>query len=74
MNLVSVLETVEKIAKLYGVAVCELIGGQKPSLDEQLISRMELISQLDEDEKKSIMLMIDGLVYRRQNIELMKTL
>ncbi|MFZ3423504.1 helix-turn-helix domain-containing protein [Vibrio harveyi] len=68
------LETVEKIAKLYGVAVCELIGGQKPSLDEQLISKMELISQLDEDEKKSIMLMIDGLVYRRQNIELMKTL
>ncbi|EID0044390.1 helix-turn-helix transcriptional regulator [Vibrio parahaemolyticus] len=68
------LETVEKIAKLYGVSICELIGEQKPSLDEQLTSRMELISKLDEDEKRSIMLIIDGLIYRRQNIELSKTL
>jgi transcriptional regulator with XRE-family HTH domain len=68
------LEVVERIAKLYGVSVCELIGGQEPSLDEQLTSRMELIGKLDEDEKKSIMLMIDGLIYRRQNIELSKAL
>lgn len=64
------LEIVERIAKLYGVSVCELVGDQKPSLDEQLASKMELINNLNQEEKKSIMLIIDGLIYRRRNIEL----
>ncbi|NOI26347.1 helix-turn-helix domain-containing protein [Vibrio mediterranei] len=68
------LEIIEKIAKIYGVGVCELIGGEKPSLDEQLTSRMELINKLDDEEKKSIMLIIDGLIYRRQSIELSQNL
>ncbi|AIL70637.1 cryptic phage CTXphi transcriptional repressor RstR [Vibrio vulnificus] len=68
------LEIVEKIAKLYGVGICELIGDEEPSLDKQLTSRMSLIEKLNEDEKKSIMLIIDGLIYRRQNIELTKSL
>jgi len=68
------LEVVERIAKLYGVSVCELVGGDKPSLDEQLTSRMELINNLDQEEKRSIMLIIDGLIYRRQNIDLSKNL
>jgi len=64
------LEIVERIAKLYGVSACELVGDQKPSLDEQLASKMELINNLNQEEKKSIMLIIDGLIYRRRNIEL----
>ncbi|WP_226088518.1 helix-turn-helix domain-containing protein [Vibrio bathopelagicus] len=45
------LEVVEKIARLYGVSVSELVGGEKPSLNEQLNSRMELIDKLEDEEK-----------------------
>ncbi|MDA0153785.1 helix-turn-helix transcriptional regulator [Vibrio gigantis] len=68
------LEIVEKLSNLYGVTLSEIIGNEKPELDDQLTSRMALIKELSEEEKKSIMLVIDGLIYRHQNIELMRKL
>ncbi|HIF9241029.1 TPA: helix-turn-helix domain-containing protein [Photobacterium damselae] len=68
------LETIEKLAKFYGVSITELIESKEPDLDKRLISKIELLNQLDDEEKQSIILMIEGLIFRRQNIELNKKL
>ncbi|PSU20265.1 transcriptional regulator [Photobacterium phosphoreum] len=68
------VETVEKIAKFYGVNINELIEGKEPDINEKLLSKLELINELEINEKNSIILMIEGLIFRRQNIELSKKL
>lgn len=68
------LETIEVIAKFYGVNISEFFEEKRPELDLQLMSKLELISQLENDEKESIILMIEGLIFRRQNINLSKRL
>ncbi|EID0062871.1 helix-turn-helix transcriptional regulator [Vibrio parahaemolyticus] len=68
------LETVEELAKLYGVSMIELITSEKPPIEDQLSWKMGLINELSEEEKKSIMLIIDGLIFRRKNLELSKNL
>lgn len=68
------LETIEVMAKFYGVDISEFFDEKKPDLDLQLMSKLELINQLEKDEKESIILMIEGLIFRRQNINLSKRL
>ncbi|HIF9407454.1 helix-turn-helix domain-containing protein [Photobacterium damselae] len=68
------LETLEKLAKFYGVSITALIEDKEPDLDKSLISKLELLNQLEKEEKQSVILMIEGLIFRRQNIELSKKL
>jgi len=64
------LVTVEKIAEFYGMPIKELIGETKASIDEQLKSKMNSINNLNDREKESIIMMIEGILFRHQNIEL----
>lgn len=64
------LVTVEKIAEFYGIPVKELISEVRPSIDEQLQSKLNSINNLNTKEKESIIMMIEGILFRHQNIEL----
>lgn len=68
------VETLEKLASFYGVTLRELIEEEEPNLDIRLGKKLQLINQLEEKEKESVILMIEGLIFRRQNIELSKKL
>ncbi|PMM24930.1 helix-turn-helix domain-containing protein [Vibrio lentus] len=64
------LETIEEIANFYGVTVEELITTESPTINSRLLSKLNLIEKLNEEEKESIILMIEGLIFRRQNLDL----
>lgn len=68
------LETIERLARFYGVTLSQIIEEKEPEINEQLLSKLELIDQLNEEEKRSIMILIDGLIFRRRNLELSKNL
>ncbi|EPI2027063.1 helix-turn-helix domain-containing protein [Vibrio vulnificus] len=64
------LETLETIADFYGVHVCELISSDEPTLNRRLKSKLSLIDKLNDNEKESVILLIEGLIFRRQNLDL----
>ncbi|CAH7096701.1 Cryptic phage CTXphi transcriptional repressor RstR [Vibrio chagasii] len=64
------LETIEEIANFYGVTVEELITTESPTINSRLLSKLNLIEKLNKEEKESIILMIEGLIFRRQNLDL----
>ena len=66
------LEIIDKIAELYGITTPEVISAnaQKPTLSDQLLSKLSLINQLEDDEKKSLIMVIEGMIFRHQNISL----
>lgn len=64
------LETIEEIAKFYGVDVYELICVKEPTLNSRLRSKLSLIEKLNDEEKESVILLIEGLIFRRQNLDL----
>ena len=68
------LELIEKIAELYGITASEVISSSEsvPSLSDQLMSKLSLINQLEDDEKKSLIMVIEGMIFRHQNMTLKK--
>ena len=64
------LETIEKIAKFYGVTVTEIISEENVSTSNKLKAKLAMIEELGEKEKESLMIMIEGLVMRSRNREI----
>ena len=62
--------TLEKVAKAIGIGLSELFADDSfkdiNSYDKSLMEKLQLIEQLDEDEKKSIFKIIDGLVSKKK--------
>ncbi|HCH0380385.1 TPA: helix-turn-helix transcriptional regulator [Vibrio parahaemolyticus] len=61
------LETIEKLSEFFGVTTAELISDIEPTVNGKLGAKLKLIEQLDDEEKKSIMMMIEGLILRNQS-------
>ena len=65
------LSTIEKIAEALGVSTEELFVADKvfkevSSFDKSLVEKMQLVEQLEENEKKSVFFIIDGLVTKQR--------
>lgn len=63
--------TIEKIAKALGIKVSDLLTAEDifkdvDSLDKTIVEKVQLIEQLDENEKKSIFSIIDGLSSKKK--------
>ena len=68
--------TIEKIANALGVDIADIFNSNKvitdiDSFDKTLVEKIQLIEQLEENQKKSIFSIIDMAVY---NIKLKQTL
>ncbi|MBK9567158.1 MAG: helix-turn-helix domain-containing protein [Saprospiraceae bacterium] len=64
--------TIEKIAKAMGCTLTELFSNGEQvldihSIDKSLMEKVAILENLDEDEKKGIYSIIDGLVLRERN-------
>lgn len=65
------LSTIEKIAEALGVSIEELFSAEKvfqdvSSFDKSLVEKMQMLDQLEDNEKKSIFSIIDGLVTKQR--------
>jgi transcriptional regulator with XRE-family HTH domain len=65
------LSTIEKIAKALGVSIEELFAADKvfkdvSSFDKSLVEKMQMLDQLEDNEKRSIFSIIDGLVTKQR--------
>ena len=63
--------TIEKIAKALGIKVSDLLMAEDlfkdvNSLDKTLVEKVQLIELLDDNEKKSIFSIVDGLVSKKK--------
>lgn len=63
--------TVDKIAKAIGIELSDLFASHDVlkdinSYDKSLMEKLHLIEQLDEEEKKSIFNIVDGLVSKKK--------
>jgi transcriptional regulator with XRE-family HTH domain len=62
--------TLEKIAAALDIQISELFGtGQVRevnSYDKSLLEKVQLLEQLEEEEKKSVFNIIDGLIYKKR--------
>jgi transcriptional regulator with XRE-family HTH domain len=63
--------TIEKIAKALSIKVSDLLTAEDifkdvDSLDKTIVEKVQLIEQLDENEKKSIFSIIDGLSSKKK--------
>jgi len=63
--------TLEKIAKAIGIDISELFADNDPladvnSIDKSVMEKLQLLEQLDEEEKKSVFKIIDGLVSKKK--------
>jgi transcriptional regulator with XRE-family HTH domain len=63
--------TIEKIAKALGIRISDLLAAEDifkdvDSLDKTLVEKVQLIEQLDDNERKSIFSIIDGLVSKKK--------
>lgn len=68
--------SIEKIAKALGVDIADIFNSNKvisdiDSFDKSLVEKIQLIEQLEENQKKSIFSIIDMAIY---NIKLKQTL
>lgn len=66
------LVILEKAAKLYGIPLTALIDEEEVSLDAEFKAKLKLIEELDEEEKKSLMIVLEGMVMRNQKNKLNK--
>ena len=65
------LSTIEKIAKALGISTEDLFSADKvfkevSSFDKSLVEKIQLVEQLEDNEKKSIFSIIDGLVTKQR--------
>ena len=65
------LSTIEKITEAIGVSMEELFAADKlfkdiSSFDKSLVERMQLIELLEENEKKSVFSIVDGLITKQR--------
>jgi len=63
--------TLDKIAKAIGVELSKLFAADDTfkdinSYDKSLMEKLQLLEQLDEDEKQSIFKIIDGLISKKK--------
>ena len=63
--------TLQKIAKSLNMSLAELLSADdifkdEKSYDKTLLEKLKLIDQLDEEEKKSIFNIIDGLIAKKR--------
>ena len=61
------LNTIEKIADIYGITLMELISNETPDISDKLRNQMKLISCLSNEEKEAISIIIEGVLLRHQN-------
>lgn len=61
------LETVEKIAQFYGIPLIELFSEEEAHINEKLKSKMRMIESLDESEKESLLIVMEGLLMRSKS-------
>ncbi|WP_158121154.1 helix-turn-helix domain-containing protein [Vibrio mimicus] len=66
------LETVEKLAKFYGVPIAELVSDSETNIDEKLKSKIRMIESLDEPEKESLFILMEALLMRSKSREIQK--
>jgi len=66
------LKIIENLAKFYGVTIVELLSDNKPELNERLLAKFKLIEKLEDEEKASLMMVIEGILLRNQNLSLSK--
>jgi transcriptional regulator with XRE-family HTH domain len=65
------LSTIERIAQALGVSFEKLFSAEKvfkevSSFDKSLVEKMQMLDQLEDNEKKSIFSFIDGLVTKQR--------
>jgi len=60
------LSTVQDIADYYHINILELVSDSEPSLTEKIATKIRLIDELDDDEKKSLNMLLEGLLLRHQ--------
>jgi len=65
------LSTIEKITEALGISIEELFSAEKvfkevASFDKSLVEKVQIIDQLDENERKSIFSIIDGLIVKHR--------
>ena len=65
------LSTIGKIADALGISMDELFAADKlfkdiASFDKSLVERIQLMEQLDENEKKSVFFIVDGLITKQR--------
>ncbi|KNA55298.1 cryptic phage CTXphi transcriptional repressor RstR, partial [Vibrio cholerae V51] len=65
-------ETVEKLAKFYGVPIAELVSDSETNIDEKLKSKIRMIESLDEPEKESLFILMEALLMRSKSREIQK--
>ena len=63
--------TLQKIASSLGLTLSELFASddifkEESSYDKSLMEKLRLIDMLDEDEKKAVFLIIDGLIDKKK--------
>ncbi|TKF97408.1 helix-turn-helix transcriptional regulator [Vibrio sp. F13] len=64
------LETVEKLAKFYGLPITAIISNEETQIDSQLKSKLAMIEKLNDEEKNTLMIIIESLVMRSRNLEI----
>lgn len=63
--------TIEKIAKALGIKVSDLLSADDvfkdlSSYDKTIVEKVQLVDQLEENEKRSVFLIIDGLAAKQK--------
>ncbi|MEQ8905143.1 helix-turn-helix transcriptional regulator [Ekhidna sp.] len=63
--------TLDKIAKAIGVEIADFFISNDPledvnSIDKSTLQKLQILEQLDEDEKQSIFKIIDGLISKKK--------
>ena len=56
------VDTAAKIAKVLNISLDYLVGNTDDELDEQMLQRVSTISQLPEEEKEKILMVVDALL------------
>jgi len=56
------LYTAAKIAKVLNISLDYLVGNTDRELDEQMLKRVAAISQLPDEEKDKILMVVDALI------------
>nr|AHY02145.1 repressor-like protein [Vibrio cholerae] len=64
------LETVEKLAKFYGVPIAELVSDSETNIDEKSKSKIRMIESPAEPEKESLFILMEALMMRSKSREI----
>ncbi|MEZ9657428.1 helix-turn-helix domain-containing protein [Vibrio splendidus] len=63
------LETIEKLANFYGLPITAIISDEETKIDSQLTSKLGMISKLSDEEKQTLMIIIEGLIMRNRTLD-----